>query len=504
VLRGAGFTGAPAVRLTGADGPDIAAANVQTSAGGRVLTARFNLSGAKLGARTVVATLPPFGASSTLPGAFKVEFTKPAILSAQLLGPASSLPDYPWTGVLQVSNQGNVDATDAVVRIDGFHAGSAVKVLGPAESVREINSASGHSVVITIGRLAASSSVQFAVRFTPLGPAHRKYYFPVTVLSRGSGCGGGGDVPPTPGPPPPANRPPPPPDLGDALLEVLTSGDPNDKFGAPGYGAGHFVSARRPMPYGIMFENVPSATAPAHEVRITDQLDPSRLDLSSLELGSVYFGNTLVSPPPHLQSWDTVVDLRPANNLLVSISASLDPLTGVLTWDMRGLEPTTGEFVLDPARGFLPPDVHPPAGSGGVAFTVNQRPGLQTNTRISNAATIVFDRNAPIATRSFVNTIDVTAPTSRISSIKRGRKRRACRQLKVSWSGSDRGAGVAVYDIYVSRGRGKFKLWQRHTTRRSAVYRARKRGVYRFRSVATDGVGNVQAAGPIKKTRVTC
>ncbi|HEX2015536.1 MAG TPA: Calx-beta domain-containing protein [Solirubrobacteraceae bacterium] len=505
VLRGAGFTGAPAVRLTGADGPDIPASNVETSAGGRVLTARFNLSGAKLGTRTVVATLPPFGASSTLPGAFRVEATKPAILSAQLLGPTSSLPDYPWTGVLQVSNQGNVDATDAVVRIDGFHAGAAVRVLGPAESVQGVNSASGHSVVITIRRLAASSSVQFAVRFSPLGPAHRKYYFPVTVVSRGSGCGGGGDTPTTPGPPPPANRPPPPPDLGEAILEVLTSGDPNDKFGPRGYGAGHFVSARRPMPYGIMFENVPSATAPAHEVRITDQLDPSRLDLNSLELGAVYFGDTLVAPPPHLQSWDTVVDLRPANNLLVSISASLDPLTGLLTWDMKGLDPITRAFVLDPARGFLPPDVHPPAGRGGVAFTANQRPGLPTNTRISNAATIVFDRNAPIATRSFVNTLDITAPTSRISSIKRGRKRRACRQLKVSWSGADRGAGVAFYDIYASRGRGKLRLWQRHTTRRSAVYQARGRGLYRFQSVATDGVGNVQAGRPpIRKSRVAC
>jgi hypothetical protein len=259
------------------------------------------------------------------------------------------------------------------------------------------------------------------------------------------------------------------------------------------------------MPYGIMFENVPSATAPAHEVRITDQLDPSRLDLNSLELGAVYFGDTLVAPPPHLQSWDTVVDLRPANNLLVSISASLDPLTGLLTWDMKGLDPITRAFVLDPARGFLPPDVHPPAGRGGVAFTANQRPGLPTNTRISNAATIVFDRNAPIATRSFVNTLDITAPTSRISSIKRGRKRRACRQLKVSWSGADRGAGVAFYDIYASRGRGKLRLWQRHTTRRFAVYRARGRGLYRFQSVATDGVGNVQAGRPpIRKSRVAC
>ena len=35
-----------------------------------------------------------------------------------------------------------------------------------------------------------------------------------------------------------------------------------------------------PMPYVVLFENKPDASAPAHEVRITDQLDASKYDLT--------------------------------------------------------------------------------------------------------------------------------------------------------------------------------------------------------------------------------
>ena len=225
------------------------------------------------------------------------------------------------------------------MRIDGFQSGAAVKVIGNGFSAVEVNSSNGHSIVITLDRVPALGSVQLGVRFVPVGSAHHKYNLPVTVISRGSGCGGGGSPPPPPpAPAPPADRIPPviPPPF---KLEILTAGDPNDKFGAQGFGSGHYVSPSLPLPYAVQFENMPTASAPAHEVKVTDQLDPAKVDLSTLELGSVYFGDTLVSPPAHMQSWDTTVDLRPAKNLLVSISANLDPLTGLLTWDLRGSIP---------------------------------------------------------------------------------------------------------------------------------------------------------------------
>ena len=54
----------------------------------------------------------------------------------------------------------------------------------------------------------------------------------------------------------------------------------------------------------VLFENKPDASAPAHEVLITDQLDASKLDLDTLELGPVFFGiDTVLTPPAGLQSW---------------------------------------------------------------------------------------------------------------------------------------------------------------------------------------------------------
>jgi hypothetical protein len=138
---------------------------------------------------------------------------------------------------------------------------------------------------------------------------------------------------------------------------------------------------------------------------------------------------------------------------------------------------------------------------------VSQKRGLKTGSKIANSATIVFDREAPIATPTFVNTIDTSTPSSRIRSVKPAKRRsRSCRNVEVAWSGKDTGSGISYYDIYVARAKGKFVLWRRHTSRRSGTYPARTRGVYRFRSVATDGVGHVEKPrkGAVKQVKVAC
>ena len=182
--------------------------------------------------------------------------------------------------------------------------------------------------------------------------------------------------PPVPPPPPPAPPPPPPPPP-PFDLEVFYPADPNDKVGPQGSGAGHFVTPGGPMPYVVLFENKPDAGAPAHEVRITDQLDASKYDLDTLELGPVFFGNdTVITPPAGLQSWTDSVDLRPALDLIVQVDAELNRDTNVLSWHLQGLDPATGDLQTDPNIGFLPPDVNAPEGQGGVTFTVESKPGL--------------------------------------------------------------------------------------------------------------------------------
>lgn len=285
---------------------------------------------------------------------------------------------------------------------------------------------------------------------------------------------------------------PPPPGIEEFSLEVLTPGDPNEKVGPAGFRGRRYVARGAQMPYLVMFENVPSASAPAHEVRITDQLDASKLDLSTLELGPVYFGDRVAAPPPGLQSWKGSIDLRPAKDLIVSVDADLNRATGLLTWHFRGLNPTTGELETLPELGFLPPNKTSPEGQGGVAFTVSQVPGLGHGTKIANGATIVFDREQPIPTPVFTNRIDTRAPRSSISVAKKllRPRRGSCNRVRLKWRGRDSGAGVALHDVLLSRNGGAYGVWRSQTKRRSGVFAPPAPGAYAFFSAATDGAGN--------------
>ena len=68
-----------------------------------------------------------------------------------------------------------------------------------------------------------------------------------------------------------------------APVYLVASHDPNELLGPVGYGPQAFVAPGSNFPYEVQFENSPSATAPAHEVEITDQLDPN-LDWSTFAL----------------------------------------------------------------------------------------------------------------------------------------------------------------------------------------------------------------------------
>ena len=197
---------------------------------------------------------------------------------------------------------------------------------------------------------------------------------------------------------------------------VLNSHDPNDKVGSVGAGDGHFVTGVDPLRYAVQFENLPAATAPAQDVVISDPLDPTTMDLATLSLGPIGFDDRAVVPPPGLSSFTTDVDLRPEQNLLVRIEASLDAATSVLTWRFTSLDPDTGEPPTDPLAGFLPPNLNPPEGQGSVSFTVDPVGSLPTGTEIRNQASIVFDLNEPIVTPEWLNTIDLEDPVSQVVS----------------------------------------------------------------------------------------
>jgi len=183
------------------------------------------------------------------------------------------------------------------------------------------------------------------------------------------------------------------------------SKDPNDKSGSKGAGPDRYVTGEAALPYLILFENKPDATAPAQDVVITDQLDTENLDYATFSLGPIAFGDQMVVPPPGLTDYSAEVDLRPAKDLIVRIKAKLEVATGLLTWRFASIDPATGQPTDDPVAGFLPPNKNPPEGDGAVFFTVKPKAGLVTGTEIRNRASIVFDINEAIDTPEWFNTI---------------------------------------------------------------------------------------------------
>jgi hypothetical protein len=282
-------------------------------------------------------------------------------------------------------------------------------------------------------------------------------------------------------------------------FRAVGSIDPNEKLGLLGSPnptlsegpAPHFTTPAQPLLYSIVFENLPTATAPAQEVVINDQLDPAKVDLATLSFGPISFGDRQIVPPTDRRFFRVVEDLRPEKNLQVQVEGSLNPATGLLTWRFTSLDPATGLPPDDPLAGFLPPNVNPPEGSGGVIFTIQPRAGLPTGTEIRNRASIIFDFNAPIETQEWLNTLDNTAPASQVQPLAAVQSAAA---FPVAWSGSDEGAGVQDYSILVSEDGGAFTPWLTDTPLLSDTYPGTPGKSYAFYSVARDFTGHRETA----------
>ena len=97
---------------------------------------------------------------------------------------------------------------------------------------------------------------------------------------------------------------------------------------------------------------------------------------------------------------------------------------------------------------------------------------------IKNKATIVFDVNAPIDTQEISNVIDKTAPMSQVDSIDPSDC--GATDLTLHWSGTDTGAGIADYSVFVSVDGGPYSPVVVDTTELSAPFTAEVGKTYRF------------------------
>ena len=280
-------------------------------------------------------------------------------------------------------------------------------------------------------------------------------------------------------------------EVGSASTAQLTSWDPNDIIGPPGFGPEGFLTGDFPLPYMIRFENLDEATAPAAEVVITQQLDPD-LDWTTFELGSFGFDQWIMDVPPGRHQYSTRIDLIDSIGLLVEFEAGINRLTGLATWRFTTLDPETLDIPMDPLRGFLPPNVTSPEGEGFVTYRILAREGLPTGTRIDAEASIVFDTNEPIETPPILNTIDAGPPTSRVDPLV---PVTFGEQLILSWDGEDDpgGSGIRQYDLFVAADGGPFQIWLAGVTDRSATFVGEIGSAYAFYSLAVDQVGRTEA-----------
>ncbi|MBI1826067.1 MAG: PPC domain-containing protein [Planctomycetes bacterium] len=287
---------------------------------------------------------------------------------------------------------------------------------------------------------------------------------------------------------------------GDCVPVIQTL-DPNEKVGPLGYGDFGFVKGSEPLNYRVAFENVAQATAPAAEIRITDQLDPS-LDASSFRLRRVQFGDHRVDVPEGRGSIQTVVDALFEAGVLVEITGGVDAGQNNVSWTLRALDPETRQLPTDPTLGFLPPNVTAPEGEGFVEFTIKPKASVTTGTVITNTASIVFDYNDPIATNGVSNTIDAAPPQCAVQALPAVR----ATPFVVRWSAEDDagGSGVALVDVFVETDGGGYERWISSVGHWS-YFDGEVGKTYAFYAVGRDNVGNVGAvpATPDTTTAVT-
>lgn len=290
--------------------------------------------------------------------------------------------------------------------------------------------------------------------------------------------------PDCPPPPPPPSTP-----SGPASFEVVFSCDPNAKSGLQGIGEEKYTRLANELPFIIFCENVDTASAAAQEVLIIDTLDVEKMNLGSFSFGPISFGTNVITPPPRTKQFAGSVDFRPNDTLLVNVNAQFDTLTGVALWHFQAIDPNTGKPPEDPQKGVLPPNVISPKGEGSVSFNIIPKDSLSFGTKILNRASIIFDTNPAIATNEWINTIDNQKPISQVALLDTVIN---YTDFLVSWSGTDEGAGIQKYTIFVSEDNGDFFPWLVNTTDTTAVFQGEFEKMYAFYSIARGSVGNIE------------
>ena len=239
------------------------------------------------------------------------------------------------------------------------------------------------------------------------------------------------------------------------------------------------------MPYTITFENDSKASAPAHEVFVTDTLDLTKYDAESFSFGSFGWADTtlVVGGSKTKEFTRDIMYKVNGQDILVRVSGQFDTKTGIVRWSFVSLK-QNGDEILDPMVGFLLPNDNNHVGEGFVSFIIEHKANPANGSTVSNKATIVFDANDPIVTNTYVNTFDTDYPTSQITKVEEKDGK-----LVVTVSGSDTTSGIGSYQIYAFKNGGEAELAAVITQGNQATFACDPGTKYGLCVIATDNVG---------------
>jgi subtilase family serine protease len=272
---------------------------------------------------------------------------------------------------------------------------------------------------------------------------------------------------------------------------VLRPCDPNDIAGPEGYGAEGFVAKTEVMPYLIRFENESGVgNAAAQRVSIHLPIDAD-LNPLSFRLGNFGFGNWVFQVPAGVSNYNTVLDLRDPYGLLVEVTAGLDIVNNELIWVFQSVDPGTSLPPANPFAGFLPVNDSTGAGEGFATFTIKPKSTAQTGDSITAQAGIIFDINDPVITNTALNLIDAEPPMTSVAGLPDSTYQTTF-EVQITGADDPGGSGIQEYALYVSEDSSNFLLHEAGLIQPSVLFTGLPGKTYRFFSVSTDFVGNLE------------
>ena len=204
-----------------------------------------------------------------------------------------------------------------------------------------------------------------------------------------------------------------------------------------------------------------------------------------------------------LTSYQTRLDFVDELGIYVyGLPAGIDMGTGEVFWELKSIDPETGEVPFDPFLGFLPPNEDGSEGQGYVTYSIKSKADAPSGNRIvTPSRRSSFDQNEPIDTPPIFNTLDAGPPESKVDEL----PEIVYSYFPVEWGGEDEanGSGIDSYDVYVSIDGSPFTAWFTDTEHTQAIYEGEPGHSYAFYSVARDLVEHTEAHPAVADAETT-